>query len=67
MVDLLLPILRGRLTLNFVQVAFLIFGQQVSVCIFPGVDFPHKYRLKPAVLSVSAAGYHKSPANREHF
>lgn len=52
-----------ELTLNFVQVAFLVFGQEIGVCIFPGIDLPHKQWLKPAGVSVSAARRRKAPAN----
>lgn len=44
-----------QLTLDFVQVAFFVFGQQVGVGIFSGIHFPHKQGLEPALLSVSVA------------
>lgn len=44
-----------RLTLDFVQVAFLVFGEQVGVCIFSGIHFPHKQGFEPAVLLVFVA------------
>lgn len=56
---------RAELTLNFVQVAFLIFGQQVGVCIFPGINFPDKEWVKPAVLSVSVARCRNPPENTD--
>lgn len=53
------------LTLNFVQVAFLIFGQQVGVCIFAGINFPDKEWIKPAVLSVFVAWCRNPPKNTD--
>lgn len=55
----------AELTLNFVQVAFLVFGQQVGVRIFPGINFPDKEGVEPAVLSVSAARCRNSPENTD--
>lgn len=43
------------LTLDFVQVALLVFSEQVGVCVFPGVHFPHKQGFEPAVLPFSVA------------
>lgn len=45
-----------KLTLNFVEVALLVFGQEVGVCVFSGIYFPDKQGFEPAVLTARVAG-----------
>lgn len=40
---------RGTHTLYFVEIVVLLFGEQMRVSIFPGVDLSDEQRLEPAV------------------